>query len=106
MCWVGRVPAKDSTGRDHAHGRAASLHGMNLHGRRLGTERKSVRGVEGILHGPGRMTLRDIQCVKVVEVRFDLAVVFDRIAKRDKDVLDLLSQKRDRMKVATARTPA
>ena len=52
------------------------------------------------------MTLGNIQRVKVVIIRLDLAVVLDRVAHRDKNVLDLLPQDRDHVQMACSRPAA
>src|SRR5260370_40434611 len=100
---VGRVAAKDSARRNHAHGRAAPLHRVNLHRRSLRTQRESVRRVERVLRIARRMTFRDVERVEIIKVGFDLAIVFDGIAERNEDVFDALPHQSDRMQVSRTR---
>ena len=55
---------------------------MNLDGRCLGAKREAVGRVERA----GRVVFGNVERVEVVEVRFDLAAVFDRVSKRYKDI--------------------
>jgi hypothetical protein len=52
------------------------------------------------------MTFRNIQRVEVVKVSFDLAVVFDDIAHRNKDVVNALAHQSDGMKMSGPRPAA
>src|SRR5207302_921400 len=100
------VSSKNSPRCDHPDGRTASLHRMNLHRRRLRAQGKAIGRVERILRCASRMILRNIQRAEVIEIRFNLAVVFYRVSQRDKNVFDALTQKIDRMKMAAPWTPA
>src|SRR6185312_6257370 len=70
------ITPEDSTWGNHAHRRSASLHGMNLDGCSLRAQRQSTCRVEGVLLGPRRMVLRNIQGVEIVKVSLDFAIVF------------------------------
>src|SRR5258708_19425105 len=50
------------------------------------------------------MALRNVERVEIVKVSFDLAIVFNGIAKRNEDVFDALPHQSDRVQVARART--
>src|SRR5690606_16028973 len=52
------------------------------------------------------MAFRDIQCVEIVIIRLDLAVVLDRISHRDEDLFDTLPYDRDRMQIPTLHASA
>ncbi len=52
------------------------------------------------------MAIGNVQGVEIVIVGLDLAVVFDRVAHRNENVLDLLPQDRDRVQMTGPRTPA
>jgi hypothetical protein len=52
------------------------------------------------------MVLGNIERVEVVEVSFDLAIVFDGITESDEDVFQTLAQQGDRMAMTGTRTPA
>ena len=45
------------------------------------------------------MTGRDVERVEIIEARFDLRAVLDRVTHRDKHIFDPLPNKRDRMKM-------
>src|SRR6185369_9160211 len=81
---IGSVATKYTARRDHPYGHATTLHRVNLHGRSLRAQGETVDGVERVLPGARRVILGDVERVEVVEVGFDLAVVFDRISKRHK----------------------
>ena len=104
VSWIGRVAAEHAARRDHPHGRAASLHRMNLHRRSLRAQRKTIRGIERVLRIARRMTFRNIQRVEVIEVGFDLAIIFDGVTERDENIFDALAHQRDRMQVTRTRT--
>ena len=87
---VGRVTAKDPARCDHAHRRAASLHRVNLHRRRLRAQSETIGSVERVLRIARGMSFQNIECIEVVEVRLDLAIVFDGITQRDENILDAL----------------
>src|SRR5262245_53439421 len=99
VCWVGSVAAENSSRRDHAHRRAAALHRVNLHGGGLRSQRKAFSRVEGVLRITRRVSFRNIQRVKIIEISFDLAVIFDRVPKGNKDVLDALPHQRNRVQM-------
>src|SRR5215813_2864633 len=103
VCRVWSVAAKDSTGSNHSDRRSASLHCVDLNCGRLRAQRQTFGRVESILLSTRGMILRNVQRVEVVEVSFDLAVVFDRIPERDENIFNPLAQKRDRMQMATTR---
>ncbi len=94
---VGRVAAENSAGRDDANRHAASFHCANLHGRSLRAKRETVCRVESILRFTRRMTFGNIKRVEVIIIGFDFAVVFNRITHRNKNVLNLLAQNRQKM---------
>src|ERR1041385_6344767 len=96
------VAPKHATGRDHPDRHATTLHRVNLHGRSLRTKRETLSRVERVLPRARRVVLGNIERVEVVEIRFDLAVVFDRVTKRDEDVFQTLAQQSDRMTMAGA----
>src|SRR5437870_6275475 len=48
------------------------------------------------------MPLRNIERIEIVEVSFDLAIVFDGITQRDEDILDTLPHQRDRVQMSRA----
>src|SRR6185369_5863996 len=84
----------------------ASLHRMYLHRGRLRTKRESVSGVERVLPRARRVVQRNIQRIEVIEIRFDLAIVFNRISESDENVFQTLTQQSDRMPMPRARTTA
>ena len=45
------------------------------------------------------MAFGNVKSVEIVVIGFDLAVIFNAIAHRNEDVLDLLPQDRDQMEV-------
>ena len=57
-----------------------------------GTKRKAVGRIESVLRRPRRMCLGNIQRVKIVEIGFNLTIIFDRVTERHEDVFDLFSQ--------------
>jgi hypothetical protein len=79
---------------------------VDLHRGSLRAQREAVSRVERVGFAARRMVLRDVQRGEVVEVRLDLAAVFDDVAERDEDVFDALAQNRDRVTVAVRRTAA
>src|SRR6185369_2045783 len=101
---IGSIATKYTAGRDHPNRRAATLHRMNLDGRRLRAKREAVSRVERVLPPSRRMVFGNIERGEVVEVGFDLATVFDRVAKRDEDVFQTLTQQSDRMTMSGAWT--
>src|SRR5882724_8194133 len=105
VCRIRRVATKDPARRNHAHRRATALHRVNLHGRCLRTQSESLSCVEGVLRIACRMARGNIQRVEVVEVSFDLAIIFDDIAERHEDVFDPLAHQSYWMEMSGARTP-
>src|SRR5947207_8305012 len=77
--WVRRIATKHAAWRNHAHRSATPLHRVNLYRGGLRAQGESIRCIKSVLRSPRRMSWRDIECVKVVEVGFDLAIVFDCI---------------------------
>src|SRR3977135_3269926 len=101
--WIGRIATEDTAGRDHAHGRAASLHRVDLDRRSLCSQGKAVSRIKGVLWVPRGMTLRNVKRVEVVKVCLDLAIIFDGVTERDKDVFDAFAHQSDRMQVPRPR---
>src|SRR5687768_8210398 len=91
MGHIGRVAAEYLAGCKYADRNASPLHRTDLNGGGLRPERESVGRIERVLRFSGRVTLWNIQGVEIVMIGFDLAIVLDGIAHRDKYVLDLLS---------------
>src|SRR6266498_439929 len=104
--WVRRIAAKDSAGSYHSQGRTTALHRMNLHGRGLRTQSKTLAGVKRILRSTRRMIVRNVQCVEVIEIRFDFASVLNRIPERHENVFDSFPDHSDRMKMSASWPPA
>ena len=100
VCRVRRVATKDPARRNHAHRRATALHRVNLHRRCLRAQSESFSRVEGVLRIARRMALGNIQRVEVVEVCFDLSIIFDDVAERNEDVFDPLAHQSDRMQMS------
>src|SRR5262249_29923804 len=106
VCWVGGITTKHTARRNHSHGRSAPLHSMNLHRRSLRTQRKSLGGVKRVLRIPRRMAFGNIQGVEVIEICLNFAIVFDGIAKGNKNVFDTLTHQRDWVQMALSGTTA
>src|SRR6185436_18617800 len=100
------VPTKDAPRRNHPNRRATPLHRVNLNRRGLRTQRKALSGVESVLRLARGMAFRNIQGVEVIEISFDLTIVFHDITKRNEDVFDPLPHQSDRMKMTRARSAA
>src|ERR1041385_6678413 len=49
------------------------------------------------------MVFRNVERGEVIEIRLDLAVVFNHVAERDEDVFETFAQQRDRMPVTETR---
>src|SRR5882724_8864368 len=106
VCRIRRVATKDPARRNHAHRCATALHRVNLHGRCLRAQSESFSCVEGVLRIACRMALGNIQRVKVVEVSFDLAIIFDQIAERNEDVFDPLAHQSYWVEMSGSRSPS
>src|SRR5437764_1673627 len=105
VCRMRRVATKNAARRNHAHRRTTPLHRVNLHCRGLRAQSKTFSCVEGVLRIARRMTFGNIQRVEVVEVSFDLAIIFDEVAKRNEDVFDALAHQTYWVEMSGARTP-
>ena len=55
----------------------------------------------GIARG---MACRNVQGIEIIEIRFDLSIVLDRITERDEDVFNSLAHQGDRMQMSGTRT--
>src|SRR5688572_8318452 len=100
---VWRIATEDASGRDHPHRYTTPLHGVNLNRRGLRAKREAFSRVERVLRRARRVMVRNVERVEVVEIGFDLAIVFDGVTECDKDVFDALAQQGDRMAMAGAR---
>src|SRR5205823_7349647 len=50
------------------------------------------------------MPFGNVQGIEVIEIRFDLSIVLDRVAERNEDVFNSLAHQGDRMQMAWKRT--
>src|SRR5205085_7259790 len=101
---VRRVTPEYSPRRYDFQGHAATLHGVNLHGRSLRTERQPVRRVESVLRVAHWMRFRDVQRVEVVKLSLYLTIIFNCVTERHEHILNLLAQDCYRVKMAATRT--
>src|SRR5262249_51704482 len=66
------------------------------------SKREAVGRVKSISQTSGRMVLRNVKSLEVVEIGFDLPIVLDVISERDEDVFESLAQQSDWMTMSSA----
>src|SRR5689334_219627 len=76
---VGRIATINLSGSEYADRYTTTLHRTDLNRRRLRTKSETFRRVERVLRFACRMSFANIQCVEVIVVRLDLAIIFDRV---------------------------
>ena len=86
---IHRIGTEYSSRTNHADRRLMGLHVSCLHRGCLGTKQNVGIDVEGILFISSRMSLRNIQLLKVVAVILYLRSLYHLIAHADKDLLHL-----------------
>ena len=61
----------------------------------MGLQQLTVIEIVGVLHVAGGVMLRNVQCLKAVVIRYDLAVVFNRKAHGSENFFQLALHERD-----------
>src|SRR5262245_24174973 len=82
------------------------LHGPYLHGGRVGAENKVFSDVERVAWFPRGMTRRKVERLEVIERVFDFRSVLDRVAHRNENIFDFLTDDRERMAMPQASAAA
>jgi len=100
MCRIDGIRTVNPSRRDHTDGRLLVLHDVHLYRGGLGTEQNVVSNIEGILCIPCRMVGRQVQCLKVIVIVFDLRTVCHRKAHAQKDLPNFVFHDGQRMHAA------
>src|SRR5215213_2205439 len=103
VCGIWSVTTKHTARRDHPDRHATTLHRVDLHGRCLRAKRKPIGGIERVLPRARRMVLRNVERIEVIEVLFDLAIVFNSVSERNEDIFEALAKQGYRMTMTGAR---
>ena len=84
------IPAEHLARGNHADWRIGCMlpESSRLYRRCMGAEKNIRRNVEGILHIPGRMVLRQVQAFEIVVILFDFRPLFYGIAHADEGLHD------------------
>ncbi len=90
-----------SSRTDHTDRKLHRLHGADLNGRGVGSQKQRIRMAggheEGVLHISGRMVLREIQRLEDMVVILDLRTLGNIVAEFSEYVHNLLADNRHRM---------
>ena len=87
--------AEAATREDGTQRCTVLFHDGVLRGRGVGLQQLTVIEIVGVLHVAGGVMLRNVQCLKAVVIRYDLAVVFNRKAHGSENFFQLALHERD-----------